>query len=349
MSATVKHMIVVGAGVIGASIAYHLARHGIKVTVIEQDHPASGATGSAFGWLHTTVCDDAPDALLRHASVDDWHRLEKEIPELKVRWTGALSYGANAPEIQQGGQMLARSEISQLEPAMNAPPPRAHYANRDGAVEPADATRALLDKACSLGALLKTQTPVTGFIKEGARIVGITTPQGALGADCIVLACGTGIPPLLSTLGVSLPIEASPAILLRYRVAAPVVNTLISGDDLEVRHDRCENLLAAEDYPVSGDIGALASETLAAIKSRLRGTASASLLSQSVAQRPVPQDGRPVMGFIDDMPGIYVAAMHPGVTCAATIGRMASEELAAGNNPDIPESYRPARFNPLRR
>lgn len=52
-----KHMIVVGAGILGASLAYHLANRGIKVTVIDKGHPASGATGSSFGWIHTTVRD----------------------------------------------------------------------------------------------------------------------------------------------------------------------------------------------------------------------------------------------------------------------------------------------------
>lgn len=55
MCATEKHMIVVGAGIMGASIAYHLASRGIKVTVIDKNHQASGATGSSFGWIHTTV------------------------------------------------------------------------------------------------------------------------------------------------------------------------------------------------------------------------------------------------------------------------------------------------------
>lgn len=49
MCTTEKHMIVIGAGIMGASIAYHLASRGIKVTVIDKDQPSSGATGSSFG------------------------------------------------------------------------------------------------------------------------------------------------------------------------------------------------------------------------------------------------------------------------------------------------------------
>lgn len=339
-----KHIIIVGAGIVGASIAYHLAHRGIKVTVIDRNEPASGATGSSFGWIHSTVSDDAPDVLLRRASVEDWHRLENEVPALWVNWAGALSYDDDSLNGQAEEKILGQPDISRLEPALNAPPQRAYYAEQDGAVDPADATRALLDHACCLGAKVKTQTLVTGFIKEGKRITGIETPEGALAADCVVLACGTDISLLLSTIGIRIPVMASPAILLRYSVAAQVVNTLISGDDIEVRHANNGDILAAEDYPAPGRADEMASATLATMKNRLAGTESAYLLKESVGQRPVPQDGYPIMGFIDDVTGIYVTVMHPAVTCAASVGRMASEELITGKNLEIPDSYRPVRF-----
>ncbi|CAI0771651.1 Anaerobic glycerol-3-phosphate dehydrogenase subunit A [Serratia proteamaculans] len=183
MCTTEKHMIVIGAGIMGASIAYHLASRGIKVTVIDKDQPSSGATGSSFGWIHTTVSDDAPDAFLRRASVADWQRLEKEIPELWVNWTGALSYDDESLESQPNENLLQQPEISRLEPAFNNPPRRAYYAVYDGAVDPIDATHALLEKACSLGATLKIQTPVIGFLQNGNHVTGIQTPEGVLNAD----------------------------------------------------------------------------------------------------------------------------------------------------------------------
>ncbi len=339
-----KHMIVVGAGILGASLAYHLANRGIKVTVIDKGHPASGATGSSFGWIHTTVRDDAPDALLRCASVMDWQRLEKEIPELWVNWTGALSYDDDSLKSQPAENLLRQPEISRLEPALNNPPQQAYYANHDGAVDPIEATRVLLDKACSLGATLKSQTPVIGFIRTGNNVTGIETPEGVLNADCVVLTCGIGITPLLNGIGIQLPILVSPAILLRYSTENHLINTLISGHDMEVRHTRNGDILAAEDYPLSGNTDEVAVDLLAAMKTGLKGAASVRLLSQSVGQRPVPEDGCPVIGFLDDTKGVYVVVMHPAVTCAATVGRMVSEELLSGNNPEIPASYRSTRF-----
>lgn len=141
-----------------------------------------------------------------------------------------------------------------------------------------------------------------------------------------------------------MPILASPAILLRFSTEKHLINTLISGHDVEARHARNGDILAAEDYPLSGNTDNVAAETLAAMKTGLNGAASLHLLNQSVGLRPVPEDGCPVIGFIDEMPGVYVAVMHPAVTCAATLGRMVSEELISGNNPEIPAIYRSARF-----
>ncbi len=141
-----------------------------------------------------------------------------------------------------------------------------------------------------------------------------------------------------------MPILASPAILLRFGTEKHLINTLISGHDVEARHARNGDILAAEDFPLSGNTDNVATETLAAIKTGLNGAASLHLRSQSVGQRPVPKDGCPVIGFIDEVPGVYVAVMHPAVTCAATLGRMVSEELISGNNPEIPAIYHPGRL-----
>lgn len=61
-------------------------------------------------------------------------------------------------------------------------------------------------------------------------------------------------------------------------------------------------------------------------------------------ERPVLQDGYPVIGFVDESEGIYVAVMPPAVTCAATISRLVSAELTTGLTPEIPECFRPTRF-----
>lgn len=349
MDAMKKRIVVVGAGITGASIAWHLAQLEFNVTVIEQNVPASGATGSAFGWLTGAVSDDAPDVLLRRAALADWRRLEEQIPELQINWSGSLKYGPASQACLPGECLLQRAGIASLEPALKVPPLEARYAAKDGAVDAKQATRILLSKACRQGTVLHNQTTVTGICLTNGKVTGVLTSEGKVEADCVVLACGTGIPALTALMGTPVPILASPAILLRFAAPQCDVKTIIAGDDVEVRRARNGDLLAAEDYPQNGRVSETVSAAEASVTNRIRGAESASLSQYSVGERPFPQDGYPVLGFTDESRGVYVAAMHPAVTCAATIGRLVSVELRDGVSAEIPASYRPSRFmhNPL--
>ncbi|WP_366511598.1 NAD(P)/FAD-dependent oxidoreductase [Cedecea davisae] len=349
MGSMKKRIVVVGAGIVGVSIAWHLSRLEFDVTIIEQNEPASGATGSAFGWLTGAVSDDAPDVFLRRAALADWQWLEAQIPELQINWSGSLKYGATPQACLPGESLLHRDGVAYLEPALLLPPSKARYAAKDGAIDAAKATRILLDKAYGMGAVLQNQTTVTGICMAEGKMTGVLTSRGKLEADCVVLACGTGIPTLAELAGASVPVLASPAILLHFAASQRVVKTLIAGDDIEVRHSRNGDLLAAEDYPKNGNVRETANAAQASVRNRLRGAESASLTGYSVGERPVLQDGYPVLGFTDESKSVYVAVMHPAVTCAATIGRLVSDELRDGKNDEIPESYRPSRFrnNPL--
>lgn len=343
-----KRIVVVGAGITGVSIAWHLAHRELDVTLVEQDMPASGATGSAFGWLTGVVNHDAADVFIRRIALADWHRLEEHIPELHIQWSGALSYGAASGSCLQGERLLAKAEITRLVPALINPPSQASYAAKDGAIDAASATRLLLEKACEKGVVLNTQTTVTGLCMTEGKVTGVLTSRGKLDADCVVLACGTGIPVLTEQVGIHVPVLSSPAILLRFAVPSNVVNTIVSGDDIEVRQALNGDLLAAEDYPANGNVRETTEAAQRAVRSRLTGAESAALIKYSTGERPVIQDGYPVLGFADESRTVYVASMHPAVTCAATIGRLVSEELCDGQSDEIPQCYRPSRFSVLK-
>ncbi|OTG87787.1 FAD-dependent oxidoreductase [Acinetobacter sp. ANC 4558] len=339
-----KKVVIIGAGILGASVAYHLAKQGVGVTIVEKDQPASGATGSAFGWITSAVADDAPDVMLRRAAVTDWMNLEQHIPELAIQWKGSLKYAKPLSQKLPDEIILAQTEISQLVPAMSTPPLIGYYTQMDGAIDAKEATLTLLDKACELGARLKTQTTVTHLLKREGGKLGVCTSHETLDADCIILTCGVAIPSLTEKMNIQIPVLASPAILLKFSVPSPVVNTIVSGDDLEVRHTRNGDLFAAEDYLTTKNVQEIANEAQISIQKRLKGTVSISLKHSSVGQRPIPEDGVPILGFLDDQEDIYIAVMHPAVTCAATIGKLVSEEIIDGLNHKIPDSYRPSRF-----
>ena len=184
---------------------------------------------------------------------------------------------------------------------------------------------------------------VSGFCYKEGVVTGVITSEGRLAADHVVLACGTGIPGLTEA-DCRIPVRASPAVLMRFAAPEKLIKTLIAGDDIEVRHARNGDLLAAEDFPVTGCLQETVLSTLTAIKNGLKGAESVSVIGYSTRLRPIPKDGKPVLGFTDQSQRVYIAVMHPAVTCAATIGRLVSEEISDGRNAQIPEYWRPSRF-----
>src|SRR5258708_6829214 len=87
-------IVVVGAGIIGASIAYHLVKRGASVVIVDALRPGAGATEKSFGWINATF-SKRPRAYfdLNQLGLAGWRRLEIELgSELKVQWGGSVTW-----------------------------------------------------------------------------------------------------------------------------------------------------------------------------------------------------------------------------------------------------------------
>ncbi len=350
-----KHnrVVVIGAGIVGASLAYNLSRKGAQVTLLDAGDIACGVTGTSFAWINVSHAGVDPIAQLRSLAVNEFRRLEVEVPDLNIRWTGALTYGTSPEETLQASgnntteNVLTRTQVLAIEPNLKHPPEFALYDAQVGAVDAVQTTHALIAAAKAQGANVLTHTQVLGFTTLNARVTGLNTAAGNIDADLVVIAAGTGTKQLTDMLDVSLPIEESPAIFIRYKAPANLVHSIISSPAMEVRQGADGALLAAEDYlgdALEHQPEAVALRTTKAIQEQLHGADSLELQLACVGLRPFPADGIPIVGYLPNVSGVYVCTMHPGVILAPIVGRLASEEILDAKVAPALSPCRPDRF-----
>src|ERR1035438_1436339 len=97
------NIVIAGAGIIGASIGYHLAKRGAQVTILDAEHPGSGATGKSLGWINATF-SKRPRAYfdLNYAGIEAWRRLQLELAgELNVQWGGSVAWFPPGPDADE--------------------------------------------------------------------------------------------------------------------------------------------------------------------------------------------------------------------------------------------------------
>jgi glycine/D-amino acid oxidase-like deaminating enzyme len=342
-------VVVVGAGIVGSSVAYHLACQGVPVTLLDQGpSPATGVTGDSFAWIGGSGGDWPGGALdLRGSVLADYRRLETELPDVAVRWTGSLTWTDaqakhNSP-LGPGRFWVGRSDIAALEPNLLNPPRQAIHTPSDGGVDPAALTNALVDAARARGATVIQNSVVTSLEMTGGRVGGVRSSTGFHAASTVVLAAGAGIPKLCERLLPDLPVAASPACLVRLAAPAGLVKTVVSSRDFEVREVRDGDLLLTLPWVEGMSAASLeqaARDVLRRLQTAFRGSDSCRLLSCRIGRRPMPAHG-PVIGYMAQDRSVYVAVMHSAVTLAPTVGRLVAEELVTGKPPTELRRCRP--------
>ena len=204
-------VVIVGAGIIGASLALHLKRRGAPVTVIEAASPGGIATRASWAWINASWGNPETYFRLRHRSMRDWHQLVQDVPELTVNWCGGLIWDMPPDELETyvtqhaaWGYDIRRvnqAEIRQREPALAEPPAVAAYVAEEGSVEPLAAAQTLLAAADALGAEIVSPATVEAIDMQAGRAVGVVTGTGRIAADHVILAAGVATTRLAATAG----------------------------------------------------------------------------------------------------------------------------------------------------
>ena len=348
------HVAVIGAGILGASIAWHLTRGGARVTIIEAEEAAGGlATRASFCWINAAAGNPRPYVALRLASISGWQRLAGAVPGIDARFPGGIAWDMPRDQLQAycaehkswgyDIRLIERPEIARLEPGLIDPPEVAAFAADEGMVEAAGAARALI---AASGAMLVVGNGVKALKVSNGRITGVAG-RDEIAADAVVVAAGIATASLLATAGIDFRLATPPGLLLYTAPHERLVEHLLVAPGLEVRQGGDGRLHAGLDFVGTFDEARPENtmmQVMARLKKMLKGAGHLKPDGFTVGERPTPPDGFPALGAAPGIAGLYVAVAHSGVTLAPAIGDMLAREILSGEVDPLVEPYRFQRF-----
>jgi glycine/D-amino acid oxidase-like deaminating enzyme len=358
------HVVICGAGAIGASIAYFLSRRGAAVTVVERAGVANAASGKSGGFLALDWCDGGLLEALARRSFALHAELAATLGVGKWGYRRMTTFDGQAAAGRQGSAGRQRavswaSDTVAIERQLGTEGTTAQ-------VHPALYTQAMMDAAATHGARLVAGEVTDITIENGiARGVAVNGEE-ALSADAVVIAMGPWsllatrwlpLPPVFGLKGHSIvfatenPIPAE-ALFLEYRER----NGAQSSPEVFPRADgttyvcgiSSETPLPLDPAEVAPDPGAI--ERLKAICADISpNLATAKVLKTQACFRPVTRDGVPLIGAVPGVANAFVATGHSvwGILNAPATGEAMAGLILDGNATLDLSPFAPGRMKPF--
>ena len=370
-----RHCVVVGAGILGASVAARLAAAGLRVTLLDQDHPGRGTSRWSFAWINSNDKGPRPYYDLNHAGIRAWAELAPDLDgdawyrpvghvELATA-EGAAELEARVSRLTDWGypaRLVDPAEAAALEPVLRVPPDAAAaFFPGEGYLLTEPLIARLVARAESHGAQVRTGEPGRVTVLEPGAPPRVRTAAGAvLEADEVVCCAGRWTPALAEVPLVpwQTPGSIAPGLVVRAGPVplAPGLVRLVHTPELSLRphpgglvHLEAEDAAAAVDlHTPEPELRRWADELLRRARRTVRGLGDARVVEKTVCVRPLPADGQSIAGRLPGAAGIYVAVTHSGVTLAAHLSRLITADLTTGVPPSLLAPYTPARFTPGR-
>ena len=371
-----KRILVIGAGIIGASATYYLSKLGHKVTLIDQLAPASHATRGTFAWLNATWAKQPKHYhYLNQLGLNEWRKIAPELA-IPVRWHGSIEWFDSeartttlAHQIEEQikwgepAKMIDASEIRRREPNIEVNDSvRAALSGNDGALDPIFATQQFIQAAKALGANILYPCEVLAPVFQSGQLAAVLTTTGTIQADEFVVA--TGANPILpeSLSKIALPQRTTPGVIAITEPLPPLVHSIVAapGVHLHQRHDG--KIVLGEqagapvgqahelrlkgrpnDFPHQSIARAHGERILNVAASYFPALKNAQIENCYIGWRPLPIDGHPVLGHSIDQPNVYLAVMHSGISLGPLAGKIIAQEVGLNTISGELAAYRPTR------
>ncbi|HSB42263.1 MAG TPA: FAD-binding oxidoreductase [Methylomirabilota bacterium] len=375
MSAAVPRtadIVVIGAGAIGASIAYHLGRRGARdVVVLERDQVGAGSTSKAAGGIRVQFATRVEIALSLRG-IAFFQRFEEEMGvPCDFHQEGYLfvvtdeatlaRFRANVALQRSMGadvRVIAPDDARALVPALNVDDILAAvWGPMDGHASPNDVVQAYAAQARARGVRVLEGIPVTGIVIEHGRVAGVQTPAGAIATRVVVNAAGPWAPLVGRMAGLELPVDPRRRHIFvtdafeEIRHPLPLVTD--TGSGFYCRSEQGAILMSPGDvgesteYEARVDWSALEQTVEKAVR-RIPALERAQVRHAWAGLRPLTPDGRAIVDWAPGVEGLFLAVgfCGHGFQHSPAVGEAVAELLLDGRSALELHDLRLGRFGP---
>jgi len=374
-------VIVIGGGVIGSSIAYHLARQKVSVLLLEMGGLASGSSGACDGFVTLQSKKPGIHLELAFASLELYPALAAELPldiefeqngclvviegqrELEVMRDFARRRSRNGIEVR----LLDGQQARELEPVLADDICGATFNEKEGQVNPIKLTLGLARGAEQLGACIKTGQEVVGLLGKSGKVLGVKTKTAEYRAAKVVNAGGVLAPSIGRMSWLELPIKPRRGQLLVTEAVEPQLTRALlssryiaakfdpeiaaqSGGGCAIEQTASGNFLLGSTREFVGYDRGTSLQGLKTIADRtsqiIPRLKEFKVIRSFAGLRPYTPDGLPILGPVPGLEGLYISAGHEGdgIALAPITGRLMAQ-LITQSELDFPlDAFNIERF-----
>lgn len=362
-------IVVIGGGIIGASVTYRLAQAGGRVTLLEAGHLAGGTSGASFAWLNANNKPPLPYHMLNTGGMAEHRILRREFGDApwlhldgNIEWAvdeqGQTALWEKVTRLQSWGyqaETLTTAELRALEPDLVPPPgvDKVAFFPAEGYADVSLLVGTLARAAERAGATIRTNCRVTEVVRSGGRITGVVTDGGErFAADVVVSCVGRWSGELATRAGFHLPMEPTVGMLVVTSAAPVRMRAVLNSPTINIRPDGGGRLrlqaiefddVTTPEMPTT-PLPENAHRVLERAIGVMPGLAGTPLQAALVGVRPIPGDGYPTIGPVPGVDGLYLVCTHSGVTMGPLLGRIAAREIIHGDIDPRIATFRPERL-----
>ncbi|WP_210604202.1 NAD(P)/FAD-dependent oxidoreductase [Brevibacterium oceani] len=361
-----QSVIVIGAGIIGVSLADALVKRGQSVKLLDFGEPAGGTSEVSYGWINSHRKHPIAYHRLNVEGLRRWQEIAQDDPQ-SVTFAGHVEFADDEEHRQTLTERVERLillgypaawvDTSEAEKLTGLQVPASAIAavfEAEGHAFPITRTSTLLDGLVKNDRFSMNKCRVTS-VRETSDGVTVVTDQGEINGRAAVVAAGNGSEHLVESAGGRLPLV--PAVvngsaygyLARVEAAGHPVQGLVTTDSLNLRPENGERLLVqALDLDSTADRNYAPSESVveefSARVSKLLPDLETQIVDIRVGHRVIPADGLPAVGRIHPSSSIFAAVTHSGIVLSPLLADILSEEILGAEPNDLLKTFQPSRF-----